>query len=189
MSEFSESFHFATSDLAALKSALEDAKLTGQLFGPSETGWITYVPFDGCPGYQPLASHRGSFAADLSRRTGHPTLEWIYCEDHMWSAILWRNGQIQARYAGDWDDEPSVETDGQSLARFQELPGRPGAKQQIADALPGELDEDALMASTPHAYRFAEALGLPEYQWLSAMYATMDAAGGDDEREGTKLEP
>ena len=188
MSEFSESFHFATSDLPALKSALEGAKLTGQLFGPSQTGWITYVPFDGCPGYQPLASHRGGFAADLSRRTGLPTLEWIYAEDHMWSAILWRNGEIKARYVGDWDDEPAVETDGESLARFQELPGHPDARARIAEALPGELGEDALMAATPLAYRFAEALGLPEYQWLSAMYATMDDAGGSD-REGTRLEP
>jgi hypothetical protein len=189
MSEFSESFHFATNDLPTLKTALEGAKLTGQLFGPSNTGWVTYVPFDGCPGYQPLASHRGGFGADLSRRSGLPTLEWIYAEDHMWSAILWRNGEIQARYVGDWDDEPAVETDGQSLGRFQELPGHPDAKARIADALPPALTEAALMASTPHAYRFAEALGLPEYQWLSAMYATIDAAGGDDEREGIRLEP
>jgi hypothetical protein len=41
--------------------------------------------------------------------------------------------------------------------------------------MPAALDEEDVFGSDePHAYRLAEALGLPKYRWLSSQYVTAD---------------
>ena len=45
--------------------------------------------------------------------------------------------------------------------------------------MPAKLSEADIFAGVPHAYRFAEALGLPKYQWLSSQYMSADMAGGE----------
>jgi hypothetical protein len=146
---------------------------------------MTYVPLEGCPGFSMLASSWGGFAKKLSTIANLPTLEYINCEDHMWSAMLWRDGQLWARYACEWDDDITVDTSEADIVRFSELPAATGAKAGLERALAPTVSEDDLLRGESLAYGFAKALGLPRYQWTSSMYLTADG-GGDG---GTPLEP
>jgi hypothetical protein len=180
MSEFSESFHFAQSTRDEIAASLGKAGMKGVLFGPSETGWVTFVPLEGCAGHQFLSGPNTDFSNTLSRITGKTVLEWVYAEDHLWFALLAEGGKRVASYTGDWsEDEPAVESDGDSLNHFIRLPAEANAAEKIRASMPAQLSEADLMGGTPHAYRLAEALGLPKYQWLSSQYMTADMAGGE----------
>lgn len=186
MSEFSESFHFADAEPDKVAKALETAGLNGVVWGPSDTGWVSFVPFDSCPGHAMLSSPGTDFAGKLSKIADKPVLIWLYAEDHCWYAILWRDGERVAAYGCDWNDDITVDATEGAVAEFQKLPMRAGMAAQIADALPAELDDDALLADQPNAYRFAEALGLAEYQWKSSQTLTMDTTQGEN-HEGLQV--
>src|SRR5215469_10008389 len=123
MSEFSESFHFAQSTRDEIAASLKAAGMKGVLFGPSATGWVTFVPLEGCPGHQFLAGPTTDFSNILSRISGKPVVEWVYAEDHLWFAFLAEAGDRIAAYTGDWsEDAPFVRTDEESLKKFLLLP-------------------------------------------------------------------
>ena len=173
MSEFSESFHFAHSTREEIAASLQAAGMKGALFGPSKTGWVTFVPLEGCEGHQFLTGPRSDFSNTLSRITSKTVLEWVYAEDHLWFVLLAQGGRRIAAYTGDWsEDEPVVQSD--NPEDFLTLPAHGGADRIIREAMPATLEEKDIFGSTPHAYRLAEALGLPKYQWLSSQYLTAD---------------
>jgi hypothetical protein len=176
MSEFSESFHFAQSTREEIAASLKAAGMKGVLFGPSETGWVTFVPFEGCEGHQLLAGPYTDFSNSLSRITNKAVLEWVYAEDHCWFVFLAEAGQRVATYSGDWSEGAAViQSDKESAQKFLALPGRESARDEILKSMPATLrEEDIFGDDDPHAYRLAEALGLPRYQWLSSQYATAD---------------
>jgi hypothetical protein len=186
MSEFSESFHFASAERDEVARALESGGMKGVVWGPSDTGWVTFVPFDSCPGHVFLTSPATDFAGRLSKLANKQVLVWLYAEDHGWYAMLWRDGTNVATYGSAWDPEINVETTAEAIAEFVKLPVRAGMTAQATESLPTSLDEESLFSEEPHAYRFAEALGLPEYQWKSSQYLTIDMKEGID-HEGLQI--
>ena len=187
MSEFSESFHFAKADRDQLKKALGNAGMKGVVWGPSDTGWVTFIPFEGCKGHSILSSPRTDFAGKLSKIAGKPVLIWLFAEDHEWHTVLWRDGAKVAHYVCDWnEDDVRVDANDTTLAELQKLPMRSGRGSEVADCLAKNLDQEDLLDGEPRAYRFAEALGLPKYQWASSQYLTMDWSEGEEE-EGVEV--
>lgn len=182
MSEFSESFHFPRSSRDDVAAKLETAGMKGVLYGPSRSGWVTFVPYEGCRGHQFLAGAHSRFGGSLSTMAGNDVLEWVYAEDHEWHAMLWRKGELVAHYACDWNDDVRVDATDTAVAELARLPAEPNAQGEIVESLARDVDEEMLFDGPPLAYRFASALGLPQYEWTSSQYATMDAdsASGDD---------
>jgi hypothetical protein len=177
MSEFSESFHFPRSKRDDVAAKLKAAGMKGVLYGPSRSGWVTFVPYEGCQGHQFLAGMESQFGGKLSALASNDVLEWVYAEDHEWHAMLWRRGELVAHYSCDWnDDEVRVEASDRAIAELASLPAEPNAQGELTDALAHDVDEDMLFEHEPPAYRFAQALGLPQYEWTSSQYATADGA-------------
>lgn len=177
MSEFSESFHFPRSDRDDVAAKLEAAGMKGVLYGPSRSGWVTFVPYEGCKGHQFLGGEHSRFGGSLSKLAKNDVLEWIYAEDHEWHAMLWRGGELVAHYACDWnDDTVRVETTDSAIAELVRLPAEPNAESALVESLAQDVDDDMLFDGEPLAYRFASALGLAQYEWTSSQYATADAS-------------
>ena len=98
MSEFSESFHFAKADRDQLKKALGNAGMKGVVWGPSDTGWVTFIPFEGCKGHSILSSPRTDFAGNLSKIAGKPVLIWLFAALALRSALA-RDFRTHRRWA------------------------------------------------------------------------------------------
>ena len=178
MSEFSESFHFPNSDLDTLFEKLKAAGMKGRLYGPSDNRWISFVPYaNACPGHRFLAGPMTKFGGSLSRVTGRPVLEYIYAEDHMWFACLWEKGEVAAHYSCDWEEgTPKVEM--RNVERFRQLPALD--RMAVTDGLATNVSLQTLTEEEPRAYHFAEGLGLPVYQWISAQYIAADGPNRND---------
>jgi hypothetical protein len=165
MSEFSLSFHIRLDDRHGAEALLLGANLSGILFGPAN-GWLTFVPYGGGNPYE--YGIGDAFAESLCNLTGRPVLSYCYGEDHGWMFNLARPDQPQVKYACWWDPAPSVESDqfdARALADFVAL-------DQLKPVL-REFDHMAAAREQP-AYRFAELLGLPAYQWLSPHLVHVD---------------
>jgi hypothetical protein len=182
MSEFSESFHFPNSDLNTLFDKLQAGRMRGRLYGPSMNRWASFVPLEGvCQGHKFLAGPPGKFGALLGQVTGRPVLEYIYAEDQMWFAGVWERGEVAGHYSCDWvDGSPKVES--RNVGRLMQLPMEDRAA--VAEALKPQVNADDLDPGNPLAYRFADGLGLPVYQWCSAHYLAMALQSGSGPDDG-----
>jgi len=178
MSEFSESFHFPNSDLDTLCQKLKAAGMKGRLYGPSDNGWVSFVPYENaCPGHRFLAGPLTKFGGALSTIAGRGVLEYIYAEDHMWFACLWENGEVAAHYSCD-SEEGTPKVESRRVERLRQLPAQ--NRMSVADGLPAKLSIEKLAEEEPPAYLFAEGLGLPVYRWISAHYISADGGSRDD---------
>ena len=178
MSEFSESFHFPNSELDTLHRKLKAAGMKGRLYGPSDNGWVSFVPYEhACPGHRLLAGPLTKFGGALSRIAGKPVLEYIYAEDHMWFACLWEKGEVAAHYSCDWEEgTPKVES--RNAERLRQLPAL--NRMGVADGLAAKISSETLAEEEPRAYLFADGLGLPVYRWISAHYLSADGSQRND---------
>ncbi len=162
MSEFSESYHIRTTAPKAVLGRLRQAGFAGLAFPPAN-GWLTFVPFPTCRAL-------GRFAQagqPLSAVAEEPVLEYQFAEDHGWSLVLYRPGHPLSRLAQAWDPEPAADTSEFDIDGLVEMVADPAA----ANAIRGLL---ATVPAPDVALRFAEALGLPAYRWLSPAYAQND---------------
>lgn len=182
MSEFSESYHFPNSDLNTLFDKLKGASMRGRLYGPSMNRWVTFVPLEGiCRGHKFLAGPPGKFGGLLNSVTGRPVLEYIYAETQMWFACVWERGEVVGHYSCDWlDGTPKVES--RNVARLLQLPTQ--ERLSVTDGLAPKVSADDLDPENPLAYRFAQGLGLPMYQWCSAHYLAMAVNAGQEPDDG-----
>jgi hypothetical protein len=158
MSEFSISYHVRAGDSRGVQKLLRHAKLSGVIFGPAN-GWLTFVPYADSAPYRNADGSR--FADYLSRLTGLTVVHYCYAEDHGWTFALARPDCPLVQFACWWDPSPIVERD-----QFDPLALEPFVKSELIDPLLRSFDHTDAMHAQP-AYRFAELLGLPAYQWLS----------------------
>lgn len=177
MSEFSLSYHVSVSDGRAVEKLLRHAKLSGVVFGPAN-GWLTFVPYAGSVPYRNADGAR--FADYLSRLTKLPVLHYCYAEDHGWTFALSRPDCAPVNFACWWDPSPIVERD-----QFDPLAFEPLVQRELLNSLLRSFDHGEAMHAQP-AYRFAELLGLPAYEWLSPEFA-QDHTSELLERGGRKL--
>jgi hypothetical protein len=159
LSEFSVSYHLYTGDDGReAQKMLRQAKLSGITFGPTNC-WLTFVPYAQSKLYRTLAGPR--LADYLSGRTRLTTLHYSYAEDHGWTFALARPHQPLMQFACWWDPSPTIERD-----KFDPLALAPFLSLELVEPLLRPLDQEEAASLQP-AYRFAELLGLPAYEWLS----------------------
>lgn len=155
MSEFSESFHIRTAAPKEALKALRKAKIGGVVF-PARNGWLSFVPFADTP----LLLDPTSQAQKILEATAMPVLHYRFAEDHGWSFELHRPNEPPVAYECVWDSENT-----ENRTRFDA-----GALSEIMDGAVTGTAIEAVLAGPEHfedAYRFAELLKLPAYQWLS----------------------
>lgn len=94
MSEFSESYHLRSTDIADGISLLRRAGLKGYVFPPQQ-GWVSIV------------AEENSFAPDqriVSENQGS-LLHYVSAEDHGWSFALFEHQRLVCGYDCGWDDD------------------------------------------------------------------------------------
>jgi hypothetical protein len=161
VSEFSSSLHIRTLDAEDTEKVLMKAGYRGLVFGP-RNGWLTFVPYaDGNPAIDQVPD----FAPKLSEKARSTVLHYTYAEDHFWSFAIFDAGQAGCMFACGWDPKLEVDRERLDIMAVQAL-------------VPSKDIEPFLQNRTyegyPSAYRFCEALGLPEYQWLSPLLVEND---------------
>ena len=167
MSEFSESYHVRTDDPAATLRRIRGARLAGLALPPS-AAWLTFGPFANSPAFR----RAGGPINALRSVVREPFLFYRYAEDHGWMFELYRPGVPVVAYECWWDPEPVVERSKLDLAALKALLSDPSRIAELERCFrPGS---SAAAEDSKAAYRFAELLGLPAYQWLSPLYAQSD---------------
>ena len=181
MSEFSSSYHIRTGDQRSAQQRLRQAKISGIVFGP-ENGWLTLVPYANLDVFR-SSGDPANFAARLSHILDAPVIHYNYAEDHGWGFALAQAGRCISRFACWWDPAPAVERESLDVEALTPFAPREAIEPLLEPFEPGGDSED-----TP-AYRFAELLGLPAYQWLSpdiAQKHTSDLLDQAGRKIGTK---
>jgi hypothetical protein len=180
MSEYSISYHIRVGDSLEVQKLLRQAKFSGVTFGPAN-GWLTFVPYADSARYRNADGPR--FAVYLCKLTGLAILYYCYAEDHGWTFALARADCPLVQFACWWDPRPSVERD-----QFDPLALAPFVASELLEPLLRSFDHNEAFDAQP-AYRFAELLGLPAYQWLSPELAqnhTDDLLAQGGRKLGTK---
>lgn len=171
MSEFSDSYHIRATDFERVSQQLKSAGFPGLVFPPAN-GWIVYVPFAEGASYKRIAAGSpGGFGAVLSGTTASDVLRYIYAEDHLWAFALYRDGAHLGGYACAWDPEFSIqhEIDIALLQPYCSHGIRPDDWRRILE--PASY-ADVLEDKVPQ--RFADRLGLSNFDWISPHYAQID---------------
>lgn len=180
MSEYSISYHLRVGDRRDVQKLLREAKYSGVTFGPAN-GWLTFVPYADSARYRSADGPR--FANYLCKLTGLAVLHYSYAEDHGWSFALARPDCPLVQFACWWDPRPTVERD-----QFDPLALAPFVASELLEPLLRSFNHTEAFDARP-AYRFAELLGLPAYQWLSPELAqnhTHDLLEQGGRKLGTK---
>jgi hypothetical protein len=178
MSEFSDSYHLRAESLEDGVGLLRAAGLRGYVF-PPENGWVTVLP-EG----EPFDPNQALIAAAPG-----VLLHYVHAADHGWGFELYRGGKAVARYEAEWENSIRIPRDETDPAVLDELLGD-GFRALTAEerrALLKPTDDElwtALLARDENNLRpperFAEAVGLTNYFWLSFDYLEDDY---DDEPE------
>lgn len=164
MSEFSESFHLATSSPDAAEAMLRGAGISGWVFPPAN-GWVTVLPdadFMSAPVDALLAAS--------------PVLAVYYlcAEDHGWAFRAAKSGADVGRYEAEWEDDIEVNDEGLDVVRLAAALDEAGvgvAPDVLADAFRAPTMDELIDPSRSPGYRVGQVLGWAEYEWLSGMYA------------------
>jgi hypothetical protein len=165
VSEFSSSFHIRTNSAPKTERSLRKAKMSGLVFGPAN-GWLTFVPYPHSEGI-PDVNDRIGTASAIALATEKTVLQFEYAEDHLWSFALVKPDQSTAIFACEWDQEPPAIHDDFDRSALEGIAA-------VSLIEPFLVDSRAAEDGTPHAYGFAEKLGLPAYRWLSPGYVEKD---------------
>lgn len=166
MSEFSGSCHIRTNDSGATERQLLTAGYAGMVFGP-KNGWLTFVPFaEGPEAFEALDP--AGLSPKLSEVTDSLVLQYCYGEDHMWGFSVAKPGKPLSLFVASWDPEPEVWRDQLDLSALDGI-------VPPAEVEPFLQGQDGI-SSQPHAYGFAELLGLPSFRSLSPLYLEIDTS-------------
>ncbi|MCD1259906.1 hypothetical protein B5M42_013800 [Paenibacillus athensensis] len=153
MSEFSESYHYRTSDPLIVKEILKNAQQEGYVL-PPENGWVTFVVKDSQ--FEPLP-------AIVNHNPGM-LLHYVYAEDHGYSVRLFDKSEEISQYFCDWDDEIRIRDDRFDLQPF--FKNGLLVEDSELEGLFSPASMDELFHHEPY-YRIAQLLGLPYYEWFS----------------------
>ncbi len=164
MSEHSESYHIRTADTKTTIRQLRDGKFAGIVF-PADTGWLTFVPYN--DGHNFPGVHLNGIAECVET-----TVMWyFYAQDFGWSFALARPGSENVSFDASWDQDAANDNVNTVIESIQDVLPQP---EKIAKL--GALLKTAhlLNDDNPPAYRFAQLLGLPAYDWTSPDYVTSE---------------
>ncbi len=167
MSQFSASFHIRATDQSSLGLRLRKAKFFGVLFPPAQ-GWCTFVPFD----------EESVSLESLVKKTGHVVLHYRHAEDHGWQfSVLSPTGGTTA-YSATWDAETGINVESSSLDLhlLAELISKEVGSEELHMLLASTPQSPEVMAATPG--KFALALGLSNFEWMSPDYLLRDVRSG-----------
>jgi hypothetical protein len=157
MSEFSESFHVRSSKQADGVDLLRRAGLGGAVFS-AVRGWVTVVP-------------EGELCEAVDQMVGANQgilLHYLYAEDHGWQFELYENSSAICRYQCGWD--PRFAIDDSEMNQSVVVPLLvEGSRERALEDILHPADVEAVIMEAP-AYRFANAVGLEHYEWLSGRY-------------------
>ena len=169
MSEFSSSYHIRTESKKELAQKLRRAGYAGVIFGPSG-GWSTFVPYSGKCRIG-IESFDGRLANSISEKLGETVLHYFYAEDFGWGFSLSDPDGNEARFSCWW--YPSQLTDSSNIESdfLLEIIN----SDIIRDLL--KISDSANSGENSQAYRFAKALRLPAFRWLSPDLAQRDTIG------------
>lgn len=163
MSEFSESYHLRSDRADDAIELLHRAKLKGYVYQPVN-GWVTFL------------ADENDFEPDerIVAAAAHPLLHYVSAEDHGWSFTLFDGGNVVSGYRCEWGDYIIVDDSQYSRAAIQQFV--PSAEPDLLEDFERQLhpiDFDQLIEAEA-SKRFAEALGLEHYDWLSYDYIARD---------------
>ena len=167
MSQFSASFHIRTTDQASLATRLRKAKFFGALFPPAPD-WCAFVPFD----------EERVALEPLVKKTGHVVLHYAHAKDHGWQfSVAAPNGRTAA-YSATWDADSGINVDSSTLdlALLAELMPPEGDSVDLYTLLASTPQSPEVMAAIPE--KFARALGLSNFEWMSPSYLVKDIRSG-----------
>jgi hypothetical protein len=165
MSEFSCSYHIRTDDLSGTAKKLKAAGLAGLAFGPAN-GWLTFVPYEEHSSYS--AGAPDAFAKVLSRALNAPVLHYLFGEDHGWGFLLVNPDMRVSGFEASWDPEPRENFSALDLDLLSPFVDVKKVEPYLRD-----FDIERAFDLEP-AFRFAEALGLPSFRWLSPSLVQID---------------
>jgi hypothetical protein len=173
MSEFSESYHMRGGNINEGVALLRRAGLKGYVF-PSANGWISIV------------AEQNSFAPDpriLAQNEGS-LLHYVSAEDHGWCFALFVGEQLVSAYDCAWDDEVRVDDSHFSKDNLIQILGTGGedAAIKIERILHPQNIDEAIDSQPSRA--FAEAMGLPRFEWFAYDYVARDFHESPDDYVG-----
>ena len=164
MSENSESYHIRTDDAKAAIRQLRDGKFAGIVF-PADTGWLTFVPYN--DGYNFPGMHLNK----ISECVETAVIWYFYAQDFGWSFVLARPGSENVSFDASWDQGSASDNVDTVIESIRDVLPLAEEIANLDTLLRGAhlLDDD-----DPPAYRFAQLLGLPAYDWTSPDYVTSE---------------
>ena len=175
MSEFSESYHFRDASQVDAAASLRAANLKGWVYTPTGR-WTTVVPdldFRSSPMPSLLTAYPGE------------SLYYMNAEDHGWRFAIWREGASVLTYRCEWDTDIDIGTSALSAAQFASLLAPFGVEGDLQWLLDETTVEAALEEGDNPADRFAQAIGLTHYEWLSGSYLRSD--GGPEDAAALRI--
>ncbi len=168
MSEFSESYHLRAQDLDEGVALLERAGIAGWVF-PPVGGWCTVVPerdFGGVPDEAVIAANAGLL------------LFYVNAEDHGWGFWLFDGPHLVSSYSIGWTDEVEADDSALDLGLLRDRLGAAVGPRwdEVERALSTPSAPDEIFGDGNPGHRFAAAVGLSNYEWISGHYLDTDEA-------------
>ena len=162
MSENSESYHIRTDDAKAAIRQLREGKFAGIVF-PADTGWLTFVPYN--DGYNFPGMHLNKIVECVETAV----IWYFYAQDFGWSFVLARPDSENVSFDASWDQGSASDNVDTVIESIRDVLPQAEEIANLDTLLRGAhlLDDD-----DPPAYRFAQILGLPAYDWTSPDYVT-----------------
>lgn len=156
MSEFSASYHLRTKKRDDVVNLIKNSSNKGYVFEEAN-GWVSFV------------IKGPAFDIDDSLISYNPGIivHYIYAEDHGWELRIFNKDDLVFEYKCDWTDEIHIEKELFDIDLIKELVIAQGNSVDDLESLFDITDYDF---EEPAAYKFAEKIGLTNYEWVSADY-------------------
>ncbi|MFD2612701.1 hypothetical protein [Paenibacillus gansuensis] len=172
MSEFSESYHLFSDRQEEGVELLTRAKLKGYVY-PAQNHWVTILA-------------EGSMFQEnkqLVRNNLGTLVHYIFAEDHGWTLSIYERAEQVFHYDCVWEEEVDSNYGEFNLNKVVDvINANPvqNAKVTLEELQPlFHITEFEQAFELSPAYRVAELLGMPYYEWLSYEYVKSDMADGD----------
>ena len=172
MSEFSNSLHLVSDEQQDGIDLLRRAETPGWVF-PASQGWVTMVVDDDMLVPAPPA---------VVLANSGLLLDYLNAEDHGWMFRLFRGPTLVHAYECAWEDDVEVNTAGLVLDELVDVLGTATGRRLDPENVRRLLfveTFDQVLADFPGGnpgHKFAEAIGLEYFEWLSGHYMNLPDA-------------
>ena len=153
MSEFSESYHIRSDNIADGIALLQDIKLEGIVFPPTN-GWVSFIV------QGDLNEHIETVAKAWNKRLMH----YMYAEDHAFMFNYFDLGDRVTGALATWEEELHIETEDLKYEILKMFLAEPTDDLELMALF--SFKEVSQVYEHRMAYRFAQLMGITHYQWL-----------------------